>query len=172
MAHAAACAIARNAALPLAAQYLKMTRLAILPFGFEVREMRPSATHPGAPWALLPFLPGRCLEQHQHPRHCECGTQQKELRITHGLDQETGAGIGNGAGHGNEAGEQRELRGGESKAGRTRDIGCQRHSTETNTQVFGTDNQEQTHRAVAHHAEPREAGSAASAWVLHASGRF
>ena len=27
--------------LPLAAQHLKMTRLAILPFGFEVREMRP-----------------------------------------------------------------------------------------------------------------------------------
>ncbi len=27
--------------LPLAAQHLKMTRLAILPFGFEVKEMRP-----------------------------------------------------------------------------------------------------------------------------------
>ncbi len=27
--------------LPLAAQHLKMTRLAILPFGFEVRETRP-----------------------------------------------------------------------------------------------------------------------------------
>ena len=27
--------------LPLAAQHLKMTRLAILPFGFEVREKRP-----------------------------------------------------------------------------------------------------------------------------------
>ena len=27
--------------LPLAVQHLKMTRLAILPFGFEVREMRP-----------------------------------------------------------------------------------------------------------------------------------
>ena len=27
--------------LPLAAQHLKMTRLAILPFGFEVRDMRP-----------------------------------------------------------------------------------------------------------------------------------
>ena len=27
--------------LPLAAQHLKMTRLAILPFGFEVREMAP-----------------------------------------------------------------------------------------------------------------------------------
>jgi len=27
--------------LPLAAQHLKMTRLAILPFGFEVREMQP-----------------------------------------------------------------------------------------------------------------------------------
>ena len=27
--------------LPLAAQHLKMTRLAILPFGFEVREIRP-----------------------------------------------------------------------------------------------------------------------------------
>lgn len=27
--------------LPLAAQHLKMTRLAILPFGFKVREMRP-----------------------------------------------------------------------------------------------------------------------------------
>ncbi len=27
--------------LPLAAQHLKMTRLAILPFGFEVKDMRP-----------------------------------------------------------------------------------------------------------------------------------